>query len=482
MHPATKVGPWTVSHERIQHAVGQGSFHSAKLEVRAPDGATHRFDYVYDCGAVAHSDKSALRRSIDRLQLAPRAGSHGRGVIDALVLSHYDQDHIVGAKQLARRYCVRRVFLPYLWPDALMLVLASQADTWRAVQVRALHALATGASTAFFGTPTTMVMSGGAQDDGGRPAVDPIAPAGDTTARPQAERAMQESVDRGEGHQPPLVLGMVFGVAGAAPAAALTARDDVILRVPDGGVAATDWRLRFWNRGINPALLQQLRANLSACGFPLGALSSATGVEVLLTWLDGTGNRDRAVQAYRAAVNATSLAPAVAVSSKHVANYLSLGLYSGPANLVDASTTQYSVTWSVQDSQGKCQTLPQAPKVASTLHPRNLRLGWLGTGDAPLGQADIWLDFEARYVQQLQESITVQVPHHGAAPQNGPKFFHPGLLPVPGMNAVVSAGARNSYSHPHKSVLAAVLAQRGQLRSVTEACPPGFSEQMSFTV
>ena len=83
-----------VTHFRIQHGVGQGSFHSATVQA---DRA--RFDYVYDCGARAGSGKSnELKRNIDSLGLERRASVSGGGVLDVLVLSHYDADHLNGAQ------------------------------------------------------------------------------------------------------------------------------------------------------------------------------------------------------------------------------------------------------------------------------------------------------------------------------------------------------------------------------------------------
>lgn len=82
-----------VNHTRIQHGVGQGSFHSASVIFEA-SGNKHRFDYIYDCGALANWRQTAeLKRSVSRIWLEPRLGS-AKAVLDMLILSHFDWDHM----------------------------------------------------------------------------------------------------------------------------------------------------------------------------------------------------------------------------------------------------------------------------------------------------------------------------------------------------------------------------------------------------
>ena len=101
-----------VLHSRIQHGVGQGSFHSGMIEASENDKRV-RFDYVYDCGAMSGAGLSkALKRQILRVGLEQRVGSAGRGVLDVMVLSHYDSDHLNGAKYFSDHSDVRRLFLP----------------------------------------------------------------------------------------------------------------------------------------------------------------------------------------------------------------------------------------------------------------------------------------------------------------------------------------------------------------------------------
>jgi beta-lactamase superfamily II metal-dependent hydrolase len=117
---------------------------------------------------------------------------------------------------------------------------------------------------------------------------------------------------------------------------------------------------------------------------------------------------------------------------------------------------------------------------AETSPTAGCRTGWLGTGDAPLGQADVWADFAQRYRKQLEQTISIQVPHHGAAPEKGPVFFNPHLLPVSGMNAVLAAGTKNAYGHPEESVKTAIKKAGGRLQLVNELKRPGFEERLAY--
>lgn len=141
-------------HERIQYAVGQGGFHAAHIAVRHENKYLH-FDYVYDCGALRRQRKTEeLKRAI-----ALYATKSGRRVIDALVLSHYDQDHINGARELVRRCATRRIYLPYLTRIHLPLLIAADAHNLRRAAIKSLFAMAYAGR--LWGVPITRVRRGG---------------------------------------------------------------------------------------------------------------------------------------------------------------------------------------------------------------------------------------------------------------------------------------------------------------------------------
>jgi hypothetical protein len=109
-------------------------------------------------------------------------------------------------------------------------------------------------------------------------------------------------------------------------------------------------------------------------------------------------------------------------------------------------------------------------------HRRNDLAGWLGTGDAPLGERSVWADFEKHYANELPLTGTVLVPHHGAAPSSGPRFYNPRLHPQPDMLAVISAGKYNIYGHPRAAVLKQIMTQRARIELVTEESTLGLHE------
>jgi hypothetical protein len=450
-----------IVHSRVQHGVGQGSFHSASLEVETDAGRCYRYDYVYDCGALKGWDVSpALRRSIKRADLAERAGSGGRPVIDALVLSHYDRDHIIGAALLAKKFVVRRIFVPFLSPTELTLVVAGQAERLTAGEITELQGLALGGPT-LFGVPVTMITPGDGDADPGL--------AIDSDGQPPG------TDDRGDVTRgPPRSLRAVVGSTGRAPGRSLASTRNVQLVSGHPGIPPL-WKLRFWNRGVSDELVAYLSEALVKCGFPLAALVESTATDEVVDWLEYKRNREATLQAYRDAIALYKPAWAGEASGRKLANFLSLGLYSGPETPNDIQLLFYE---SNDDRDGYLRRLGRRMyRYREFLRDDDSgRFGWLGTGDAPLGEPGVWADFSGHYTAELKAALTVQVPHHGAAPRHGPKFYNAGLHPEPGMNAVISVGKTNPYGHPTVKVVKEVMATRCALQVVTEDSGLGFHE------
>lgn len=461
-----------LTHQRLQHGIGQGGFHSANVEVLVHNelaaDVEYRFDYVYDCGAVSFGKKSLLMNSIVTLPLVPRADSAGRKVLDALVLSHYDQDHMVGAKHLTSLYDVRRIYVPYLSPKELPLVLASQAERWRPMQVRTLHRLATGGGQ-LFGVNVSMVGPTSGQE--GPVDLPPDQPF------PGGNDPVQASADRIVGTQPLMSMAAIAGAGQVGPERVLPASAEVTLGAPGRPMSEAVWTLRFWNRGVKQDLLDQLSKNLTKCGFPMAALDDPRGASKIVGWLDDPDHKTKAVAAYRQAINATRPTKSRAVWASRIANHISLGMYSGPVKTPRWTACYRMRCW---DDTGSGEGFWAYPEPwPFRMNSQGVgRTGWLGTGDAPLGEADVWTDFSQRYRLQLKEVLTIQVPHHGAAPKGGPAFFHSGLLPIPGLNAVVSAGVTNAYEHPAASVRHTIKMAGGLLHLANELKQPGFEEQL----
>lgn len=454
-----------IVHSRIQHGVGQGSFHSASLEVDEDNGRRYRFDYVYDCGALKGSAASpALKRSIDRMDLAGRPGSGGKPVIDALVLSHYDRDHIIGSALLAKKFLVKRIFVPFLSPAELMLVVAGQAGALTEAEITELQGLALGGQS-LFGVPITMITPGDGDTD--------LGPATDPDGQPPGPD-ISDNVMQG----PPEALHATVGPAGAALGPFLASSRNVELGF-GGHQPQPLWKLRFWNRGVSDELLVHLFEALVSCNFPLAALFEPSAIDEVLDWLEDGSHRKATLQAYSDAIAQYAPAWAGEASGQKLANFLSLALYSGPESPVASRPWFYEET-RARDGFPRVGSRRWHPFGRRGRHSSSGRLGWLGTGDAPLGEAGVWADFSIHYAAELQTALTVQVPHHGAAPKHGPKFYNAGLHPEPGMNAVISVGKTNTYGHPTVAVLKEVMAARGDLQVVTEDTGVGFHEVIVF--
>lgn len=378
---------------------------------------------------------------------------------------------MVGAKRLTSLYDVRRIYLPYLSPKELPLVLASQAERWRPMQIRALHRLATG-SGQLFGVNVSMVgPTSGQEDPFDLPPDQPF---------PGGNDPVQAPADRNRGTQSPKSMAAIAGAGQVGPERVLPANAEVTLGAPGQPISEAVWTLRFWNRGVKQDLLDQLSKNLTKCGFPMAALDDPRGASKIVDWLDVPDHKTKTVEAYRQAINATRPKKSRVVWASRIANHISLGMYSGPAKTPQWVHVDYRLRcW--DDTGGGEGFWAHPGQWPYRMNPQGVcRTGWLGTGDAPLGEADVWTDFSQRYRQQLDEVLTIQVPHHGAAPKGGPAFFHSGLLPTPGLNAVVSAGVANAYEHPDVSVKHTIKMAAGLLHLANELKQPGFEEHLEL--
>lgn len=101
------------------HSVGQGLFATGSLTESAGHHIWHdepQFTWVYDCGSS--SGKAPISTSI--LQMQERLAA--RPVIDMLVLSHFDSDHVNGVASLLSTFRVETLVLPYipLWQRMLL--------------------------------------------------------------------------------------------------------------------------------------------------------------------------------------------------------------------------------------------------------------------------------------------------------------------------------------------------------------------------
>lgn len=95
------------------HGVGQGLFISGEITSNE-----RSFKWVYDCGSSSKSGKLILERKSKNLFRQRNEPI----VIDMLVISHFDKDHINGCELLLKKFKVNKVILPYipLWKRILL--------------------------------------------------------------------------------------------------------------------------------------------------------------------------------------------------------------------------------------------------------------------------------------------------------------------------------------------------------------------------
>jgi len=392
-----------------------------------------------------------------------RQGMGKKGFLDLLVLSHYDKDHMNGAELLTDRFRVNRIVVPFISPEELMLVLASQAADITAAMVTELHQLANGRQT-LFGVPVTMVQSGD------RDVRNADAPGGGEPAEPPGDEAA-------DGEWPPRSMIVSEGPNQQPLAAILMDSQDVQLAF-NADRPGMFWKLRFWNRGVDNDLLAYLFDELVACDFPLHALDDHTACAELAQWLDDKDNRDDTVAAYGKAIARYAPTWASDAAGKKLANFLSLGLYSGPDAVAQSKEMVMNTAAYLPTANGN--GYPETQRLRYT-HPRwrpdtHELVGWLGTGDAPLGEPSVWADFGKHYRTELLQTRTVLTPHHGAAPLGGPRFYNPKLNPTSGMLAVISFGKTNTFGHPRAAVLKQAMAARASIQLVTEDDAIGLHE------
>ena len=110
---------------RIQYPIGQGCFHAGSIHARvAADHDVHEYHYVYDCGS---DDREDLGEAIDNYKTQTSR-------VDALFVSHLDNDHISGLDRLLSAVKVHTVYVPYVNEVVLVLELI-QAELDGAISV-----------------------------------------------------------------------------------------------------------------------------------------------------------------------------------------------------------------------------------------------------------------------------------------------------------------------------------------------------------
>ncbi|MEY9866516.1 beta-lactamase superfamily II metal-dependent hydrolase [Peribacillus sp. B2I2] len=94
--------------EFVTYPVGQGLFYAGKLNIDKIE--KKEFNFIYDCGSNHFGADGHLMKSITEYKTSFNLTK----VIDMLVISHLDRDHLSGLKELAKETTIKRIFLPYI--------------------------------------------------------------------------------------------------------------------------------------------------------------------------------------------------------------------------------------------------------------------------------------------------------------------------------------------------------------------------------
>ncbi len=444
---------------RMQYGIGQGCFHAQQIRVM-PDVAgleIEPYRFVYDCGSDTAAIKTGQERPLDWAIRHFADNDDPKRAdklhVDSLYLSHFQKDHIDGAKLLAKLVDLKEIVIPHLSHKQFAHILCQQissggltALTPGVQEYLAVLGRAAGDGPIIDGIPTTRVQGGGElplPDAGGGTRVEPLRP-----GNPQVEYRISHS---------------------GGTSTTWAHRSSRLLRIQSSKDIALNpsdfWELRVWSfaqdAALTDAVIQELTALTDAAGQP--ALKSMIQGSVDLNEISWAFKNRVAIQdAYKKALKSQG----VSLGADH--NVVSLCLHSGPT---DSMTYEWPLSY---DNELRLVRSLMGHRKASS---------WLGTGDALLENPKVWADFHQHFTQdgsdRTQKWQTVLMPHHGSEAGGN---FNPGLLAGPIRYAVFSAGAFNKYRHPSRGVLELVADSSATAVIVTEFNRPGFFEDLKYSL
>ena len=422
---------WSGSYDFVlsQWGVGHGGFHSHSLVFQTRDreptrdvGAPFDVRVIYDCGSGrTRTARPALLAAVSRmLTNVPDAS-----VIDLLVVSHFDQDHVNGLALLSTELQRRRITVERVWAPVLTgieaLVVAVRSDSGRRAGVADFLADPPGALATLF--PGAEVLSLPPSTD----AIPTNEPAGDSLEPDPDQNA---DTDGAVGLVEVTLVDEVVG-AGLKVRAANTSR------------LAVDeplWELQPY---ITESSLQGATNVEAVVSARLGKpINECTLADVLSLMTDSALMKqfNAAVKAHHAKTPPGSRGSGARTGP----NLSTICLYSGPVSPYD--WCRYRRGW---DGIGSApEVVPIAPS-------------WLGTGDAGLVAAQHVDAMRAVLGQSRLDRVGVaSVPHHGSRLDSGaPLWDALTSLRRVTIEAAHPVGGQGNH-HPHAPVLRELKSRR----------------------
>ena len=411
---------------RIQYPIGQGCFHAGS--VRAGDAAEHNdhaFHYVYDCGS---DNRHALGEAIENYK---NQVTH----VDALFVSHLDNDHVNGLDRLLSAVKVDTVYVPYVKENAVLVLELIQADLDGALSVSLIEAsMDPGNWFRSRGVERVIGVQESPDDGASGPGV------GDDPEEPEGPRT-----------------GSMIGPSVGDPRIQ-------VATTPGSGieVVGSGYRVPIRDRGrplnwtlvphVDPApreRLDRFKAKIrTILGLSAGQpVTSARLAEAIRERSD----RERLRECY------DEIVPR---GARRMHNRVSMSLYSGP------DRTEGAQEWRHRALYGRGWRTDELIE----FHPESFwsreagAVGWIGTGDATLRVKKVRTAWKGTYRPYGDFVVTLLLPHHGSKHN-----FHRDVIDFPHLEiCAASAGRRSRYRHPSKSVRLEVASQRKVFRHVSQ--------------
>lgn len=401
--------------------VGQGLFTTGEINV-APRGRQNStiLNYVYDCGARQHRVGSSLEAAVDTYVA-------NVSKIEALFVSHLDEDHVAGLDRLLSVTSVDTVYLPYVDEATPILDVLDAIEKGAASASLIQAQLDPGAWFGLRGVRRVIFIGRGDHPPDGGPALpEPVLP-----PEGDLEPHFIESQD---------VIPM--GTREIDGHVCMLGRVDLGCSIlASWGKAFVDWVLIPY---VYPAPREDRPSFMIALRNVLGVKSEgAVTARVLIDALRSSQGRLRIKDCY------DILLPHGAA---RMHNRLSMSLYSGPARVTPQAN------WQMRRKHH------WHPFIHPTYDLNGAAVGWLGTGDATLKVRSVREDFR-QFFRKIEQHIgTLLLPHHGSA-----ESFHASLLDMQALMYCIACSddPKRGYKHPSSSVVSAVLKAAKQLDHVS---------------
>lgn len=436
------------------HPIGQGLFYTGRIQY----GKQVPAYFFYDCGSS--TDRKHLEQVVGRWKSELELGRIALGII-----SHLDADHVNGLGVLLDgSVTCGTVILPYLEPWRRIAIAARSEDApdeyFEFIENPAQFLLSRGVErVVFMGGDSNWEDRGevpGPVDGDGPPGADNESPRLNIRLRPWKPQDGAMAGEFVRTSQPAdLDQSAVSQMAG----------NDRVTFVRDEGHVnlSSFWQFYFFQYGFDNGSTWSDADRWASFRSEVAGAAGTTDPQFILGRLRNRKIRKRVREAYRH------------LQKDH--NNASIAVWHGPVRSQSAARINASgfriigqrradpVELLLEAMEGR--SAPSLRESYSAGQPGDL--GTLLTGDISLKH-----DFAAfwnRFRPFIQQTSIVSLPHHGSALSWSTDFMDNYIASKPGTALfVASAGANNSYGHPHKAVLADVQ-QRCPVAKISELDP-----------